>query len=155
MSFLATASRPDAATIKNDGFWPDVEPNAARAVLRLADGTVTADRLRHALTIAIIEVGRDLKEWTDARRAEGFASLDAVPSPASIDGKSLALHCYLEAVYSYAKATVIERARDYDVTAAGQRKQEPLEDSPADLRRDALWAISRIKERPRMTVELI
>lgn len=156
MSFNATEPKPATeSAIKNDGFWPDISPSEARAAVRLDDGTVTAGRLRQALITAILEVGRDLTDWTDARRAEGHASLSDVPSCAVIDGKSMLLHSYLQAVYCYAKAAIIERMPDYDLTAAGQRKQEAFADAPADLRRDALWAISLIKGRPRATVELI
>ncbi|MFY4039353.1 head completion/stabilization protein [Achromobacter xylosoxidans] len=156
MSFNATQPKPVSEdAIKNDGFWPDISPSDARAAVRLDDGTVTPGRLRQALTTAILEVGRDLTDWTDARRAEGYATLSEVPSRATIDGKSMLLHSYLQAVYCYAKASIIERMPDYDLTAAGQRKQEAFTDAPADLRRDALWAISLIKGRPRATVELI
>lgn len=156
MSFIATNPKPvNEAPIQNDGFWPDVIPSEARAAVRLEDGTVTAERLRLALITAILEVGRDLVEWTEARRSEGHATYADVPGRAAIDGKSILLHSYLQAVYCYAKASLIERMPDYDVSAAGQRKQEALDDAPADLRRDALWAISLIKGRPRSTVELI
>ncbi|MNY35593.1 Phage head completion protein (GPL) [compost metagenome] len=93
--------------------------------------------------------------WTDARRADGHTTLSDVPCRAEIDGKSTLLHSYLQAVYCYAKASIIERMPDYDLTAAGQRKHEAFSEAPADLRRDALWAISLIKGRPRATVELI
>ncbi|CAO3872678.1 head completion/stabilization protein [Achromobacter mucicolens] len=155
MSFVATPPKPaNESAIKNDGFWPDVIPSDARGAMRLDDGTVPPVRLRQALITAILEVGRDLAEWTAGRRDEGHATLADVPSRV-VDGKSALLHSYLQAVYCYAKASLIERMPDYDVSAAGQRKQEPLADAPADLRRDALWAISLIKGRPRSTVELI
>lgn len=156
MSFVATTPKPaNETTIDNDGFWPAVSPSDARAAMRLDDGTVTAVRLRQALITAMLEVGRDLVGWTEARLAEGHKTLDDVPSRTVIDGKSMLLHSYLQAVYCYAKASLIERMPDYDVSAAGQRKQEALADAPADLRRDALWAISLIKGRTRTTVELI
>ncbi|VFR39591.1 Phage head completion-stabilization protein [plant metagenome] len=156
MSFIATDPKPAAEdVIKNDGFWPDVSPTDARAAMRLDTGTVTPGRLHHALITAMIEVGADVADWTDAQRAQGYETLSQVPSRTAIDGKPMVLHSYLQAVYSYAKASIIERMRDYDVTAAGQRKPEQLEEAPADLRRDALWAISRIKGRSRATVELI
>lgn len=156
MSFNATHPTPvNEAPIKNDGFWPDISLSEARAAARLEDGTVTAGRLRQALVTAILEVGRDLADWTDARRAEGHATLGDVPCRVVIDEKPMLLHSYLQAVYCYAKASIIERMPDYDLTATGQRKQEVIADAPADLRRDALWAVSLIKGRPRATVELI
>lgn len=155
MSFVATPPKPaNESAIENDGFWPDVNPSDARGAMRLDDGTVPPVRLRQALITAILEVGRDLADWTDARRGEGHPTLDDVPSR-MVDGKSSLQHSYLQAVYCYAKASLIERMPDYDVSAAGQRKPEALADAPADLRRDGLWAISLIKGRPRSTVELI
>lgn len=156
MSFVATDPKPTAeAPIINDGFWPDVSPSDARTAMRLDTGTSTAERLRHALINAMIEVGADVATWVEEQRAKGYTKLDDVPSRVSIDGKSMVLHCYLQAVYCYAKASIIDRTPDYDVTAAGQRKVEQLDDAACDLRREALWAISRIKARPRTTVELI
>ncbi|WP_427184853.1 head completion/stabilization protein [Bordetella bronchialis] len=156
MSFIASAPVPDpttAAPIENDGFWPDVDLGAAREAMRL-DGTVTEPRLRHALIAAIVEVGRDVSGWKAARVAEGYATAADVAG-AKVDGKSVAEQCYLRAVYCYAKADLIERMADFDLTATGQKKTEWLDITPDEQRRNASWAISALLGRARVTVELI
>ncbi|WP_459614350.1 head completion/stabilization protein [Bordetella sp. 2513F-2] len=158
MSFIAAAPLPADASppevIANDGFWPSIGLSDARQIMRLDDGTVPQARLRHALVAAMIEVARDVADWKAQRLAEGYTTADEVPSPC-IDGVPVHMHCYLRAVYCYAKADVIERMTDYDLTGTGQRKRELMDEAPDDLRRDGLWAISRLLDRSRATVELI
>jgi len=153
-SFLAAAPAPtEPSRIHNDGFFPNVDISIAAAAMR-QDGTVTAERLRAALVEAMLSVNDDLSAWRAAQQAAGHATLDAVPSP-PIDGKPATVHRYLRAVYCEARAGLIERYRDYDATAAGDRKAEALMQAVDDLRRDARWAISDIVGRHRCTVELI
>lgn len=156
MSFIATAPVSDTTppgTVRNDGFWPDVQLAAAREAMRL-DGTVTASRLEHALIAAIIEVARDVRGWKVARIAAGYQALVDVPGD-QVGGQSVAMQSYLRAVYCYAKADLVERMADYDLTAAGQRKPEWLDTTADEQRRNASWAISVLLGRPRATVELI
>ncbi|MBB1625173.1 head completion/stabilization protein [Achromobacter sp. UMC71] len=155
MSFIANQPAPVAAndTITNDGFWPDVKVSAARKTLRL-DGTVTDERVRHALIAAIIEVARDVTAWRLLRQAEGFATLSAVPGP-KVDGASVAEHSYLRAVYAYTKADLVERMADFDLTGAGQKKAEWLDATPDEQRRNAAWAIAALVGRSRCTVDLV
>lgn len=150
------AAEPTAAgqnLIVNDGFFPDIDVDTATAAMR-QDGTVTAERLRAALVEAALSVNADLGAWRTEQQAAGYETLESVPS-AQIDSKSAHLHRYLRAVYCEARAGLIERYRDYDATAAGDRKAEALMQAVEDLRRDARWATSDIIGRPRSTVELI
>jgi len=153
-SFIATApARPDQATIANDSFFPDLVVADALAAMR-QDGTVTPERLRAALIEAALSINGELAAWQVDQQAAGHTRLEAVPAP-KVDGKSAHVHRYLRAVYCQARANLIERYRDYDATAAGDRHAEKLELSVDDLRRDARWAISDLLGIARTTVELI
>jgi hypothetical protein len=153
-SFIATApARPDHAQIANDGFFPDLDVAAAQSAMR-QDGTVTAERLRAALIEATLSVNEELAGWKADHLASGCKSLAAIPAP-TVDGKSAHEHRYLRAVYCEARASLIERYRDYDATAAGDRQAEALMQAVEDLRRDARWAISDMQGIARTTVELI
>lgn len=153
-SFLASAPTPtNLSAIVNDGFFPEIDVNTALAAMR-QDGTATAERLRAALVDAVLSVNDDLRSWQAMQQAAGHMTLEAVPT-AQIDGKPAHLHRYLRAVYCEARAGLIERYRDYDATAAGDRKAEALMQAVEDLRRDARWAISDIVGRSRSTVALI
>jgi len=151
--FASEPAASDQSQIVNDGFFPDIDVDTATEAMR-QDGTVTAERLRGALVEAALSVNADLAMWRAEQQAAGYATLVAVPA-AQIDGKSAHAHRYLRAVYCEARAGLIERYRDYDATAAGDRKAEALMQAVEDLRRDARWAASDIVGRPRSTVELI
>ncbi|WP_066738159.1 head completion/stabilization protein [Cupriavidus sp. D384] len=156
-SFLANApAQPGQTVIANDGFFPAIDVSVAMAAMR-QDGTVSAERLRAALIEAILSVNEDLAAWRGAQQAAGHARLEDVPAKieGTIDGKPAHVHRYLRAVYCEARAGLIERYRDYDATAAGDRKAEALMQAVDDLRRDARWSVSDIVGRPRSTVELI
>lgn len=156
MSFIAPAPAPRAAQPKligNDGFFPDIDLDNARETLRL-DGTVTDARLRFALVGAVLEAGNSLAVWKDAQAAQGYAQLKDVPA-AKIDGATRLEHAYRRAVYSLAKADLIERMTDYDTTAAGQKRADTLNEAPDDHRRNARWALADIIGKKRNIVDLI
>jgi len=157
--FIATVL-PDPADpaepmppIGNDGFFPDIDPAMWREQMRIRD-SVTPARMREALVSAILAVGRDLAAWAAAHRAAGVASLDLVPAP-KIDGTSTFVLLYRRAVFTAAKAEVVERYRDIDITGAGQRKSDDLDPSVTELRRDSLHAIRDIRGVTRTTIDLI
>lgn len=149
---VPAAAQAEAA-ITSSAFWPDVEPDKIRAAQRI-DTTITIERLREALVDAIASVNTELSAWRIAQIAAGHASLAAVPAE-EVDSTSINTHRYLRAVGCMAKASLIERTRDYDTTAAGNKQADQLETPIDDLRRDARWAISDILGIGRTTVELI
>lgn len=155
MSFVTTTPINDAIepSIGNGDFWPEVDPAQIREAQRI-DSTITVERLRSALIEAMATVNGELEAWRLLQIAAGHATLIAVPA-AEIDDESIHLHRYRRAVGCLAKAGLIERYRDYDTTARGDRKADVLENPIDDLRRDARWAISDIQGVGRTTVELI
>jgi hypothetical protein len=141
------------APIHSNPFWPDIEPEAARAALRL-DGTVTGPRLRHALVEAIADINGRLATWRRSHQASGFPTLDTVPAE-TVDGESEHVARYRRAVYCLAGASLIERYRSFDSTHAGHQQADELTPSVDELRRDAGWAVSDLLGRGRATIELI
>lgn len=153
MSFIAPATSATASTITNSPFWPDIEPDVLRQTMRL-DGTVTNERLEHAVINAALQVNSDLKLWKMDNQSRGYDSLVQVPAE-QINGQSIYLQLYLRAVYCLTKANLIERYSDFDSTAKGLKAGEELTDSITDLRRDARFAIRDILGESHITVELI
>ena len=155
MSFVVTspAAAPADDPIENGDFWPEIDPAKIREAQRI-DTTVTDPRLRDALIEAIASVNGELVTWRAAQVAAGYDSLADVPAE-EIAGASIKTHRYLRAVGCTAKASLIERYRDYDTTARGDRKADVMENPIDDLRRDARWAISDIQGIGRTTIELI
>ena len=153
-SFIATApAQTGQKLIRNDGFFPDIDLATVMAATR-TDGTVTPERLRGAVIEAALSINAELAHWRHDCQRAGHATLADVPAP-QIDGQPAHLHRYHRAVFCLARASLIERYRDYDATAAGDRKAEALMQAVEDLRRDARWAISDILGIRRSTVELI
>lgn len=155
MSFITTSpvAAADEAEISSNGFYPNVDPAKVRESQRI-DGTVTTQRLRDALIEAIATVNAETEAWRLLREAEGYATLAEVPAPV-IDEISINTHRYQRAVGCLAKATLIERYRDYDSTGSGNKKADELETPLDDQRRDARWAINDIIGLSRTTIALI
>ena len=155
---LPDEDAPAPALIVNDGFFPDIDPAMFREQHRIRDA-VTPARAREALIAAILSVYRDLSAFALQHRAAGTMRLADVRFPdgsvSMIDGTSTLVLLYRRAVFTAAKAEVVERYRDADTTGAGQRKVEDLEPSVSELRRDSLYAIRDILAVGRITVELI
>ena len=142
--------------VENDGWFPDIALSTMRDAMRL-DGTVTDARLVQAVVDAILQVNRELATWQGQHAAAGIAALADVPA-STINRESRLLAQYRRAVYSTAKADLIERYRDYDTTASSasdKKSMEWLDEAPGAQRRNAQWAIADMVGRTHLTVELI
>jgi hypothetical protein len=149
-SLVPPPGQPAADPIANDGWFPAIDPAVLREERRIRDA-VTADRLRAAVLEAMIWTNDQLAEWRTAQTADSF---EDVPSP-PLAGETRNLVLYRTAVGAWTKALLVERQRDTDLTGAGQRKVEELDESIGELRRDALHAVRGILGRTRTCVELI
>lgn len=149
----APADPPANPEITSGAFFPTVSLVDLRESARI-DGTVTTPRLVEVVVDAIASVNAELKPWRERQLAAGYASLADVPGE-TVNDVSVNVHRYRRAVGCLAKAALMERYRDFDSTARGDRKADVLENPIDDIRRDARWAISDILGVPRVTVELI
>lgn len=140
-----------SGTVHNNGFYPDIDLERARAVLRL-DGGVTEPRLEQACISAIIETNEDLKPLRE--KYKDHDQLADVPAD-DINGDSVLLHLYRRAIYCNIGAELSERYRAYDTTAQGNQRADDLTPSIDEYRRDARFAIRDLLKRVRTTVELI
>ncbi|MDN4386663.1 head completion/stabilization protein [Citrobacter portucalensis] len=155
MKFVTPEQAPDSGKdiITNTPFWPDLDITEFRAEMR-TDGTVTPARLRQAVLTAIAEVNAELHDFRLRQISAGYTSLAEVPAD-EIDGESQRLQLYRRAVWCWTKATLTERYRDFDATGSGNKKADELVTTVDDLWRDVNWSLSRLQDKPRMTVELI
>ena len=151
--FVATAPASPAQPLSSGGWYPDIDPTEARAVMRL-DGTVTNDRLVECLSNAMSSVEDELDEWQQQQRALGRARLADVPSKA-INGVSRLVMLYKRAVVAYAQAELLEKYRELDTTGRGDRRADAMNETAEDYRRNVRYAVRDILGRPRATVELI
>lgn len=160
MSFIVTANPPAApqeGTVSNDGFFPDMSPQAVRDACRL-DGTVTTARLRPALVDAMLSVNAELQDFKAVQMDAGHATLAAVPAP-MVDGQSAKLQQYMRAVHYCLMADLAEMYRNISSTPSGSGKadrvMEELVVQLGDHRRKQRWAISDLLGLARCTVELL
>lgn len=151
--FVANGTPATETDIKNHAFFPDINPDDCRQVMRI-DANITAERLRHSLINAISDVNTELKAWADTQKAAGHATLNDVPSD-RIDDISEKIQQYTRAVFNFAKAEVTERYRDIDTTGIGGQRAEDVEDTTGHYRREGILAIRTILNKPRTSVELI
>ena len=140
------ASAP-AETIVNT-FWPDIEPDHAREIIRI-HSDVPAARLHYYLNNARYRVNAELAAYQTAQQANGISHSD------NLAEADAAQHHYRCAVYKYAEAELIESYRDYDSTASGHDRAEQQAASVDTLRADAHRALVAIKGQPFATIELL
>ncbi len=153
MDFIATAPAESVTTMKNDGWFPDIDLPHCRATMRL-DGTITEQRLIDAVTAAIASVNTELGDWQSEQQQAGYADLSAVPA-AQVNGESIRMIAYRRAIYHFVKADLIEQYRNFDTTHAGMQQAETGETTIDNDRRTARWAIRDIQNMSHATVELI
>lgn len=142
-----------ATTVRNDGWFPDIDLKDLREAMRL-DGTVTHERLRLATVDAIASINDELRTWKTTRCAEGYADLASVPASRT-DGVSAHVLRYRRAVYNLARADLTEQYRAYDATKSGGNDAEVLEATICESRRNVRWAVNDMSGVPRSTIELI
>lgn len=143
----------DEGEISSAPFWPVIKLADLRAIMR-TDGTITTERLRHAVIDAIAAVNSDLSGWAINRQGDGYTALSDVPSE-SIANEPVLVHWYRRAVYSMARANLYERYLDSAATADAINDAEPRNLTADDLYRDARFAIRDILGTTHTTVELI
>lgn len=153
MSLIAAGGSTEPVIITNADFFPDLNLQEFRDSMRL-DGTVTDERAQHALEAGMFDANRSLSEYMTAQQGLGFETLEDVPD-ADWQPLGTNVRLYLRAVWCLAKASLIERYRDYDATGAGHDQADAMDITGDDLRRDAAWALSDIRGANRTTVELI
>lgn len=125
-------------------FWPEIALKDVRMEMRIT-GTVTTTRLKHVVIEAVGHVTDQLAAWQASQEKVGYATLAAVPAT-QINGESIKVFRYRRAVFSIARALLIENYRDVDTTGdAGEKHASGLTVQAADLWRDARWAIADIR----------
>ncbi|MBD8169535.1 head completion/stabilization protein [Erwinia persicina] len=141
------------ASITSGTFWPEIRLADVRRDMRL-NGLVTTDRLKHSTTESVLNVNRQLAEWRLGQQAEGYLSLDAVPSDV-INDTTEVIFRYRRAVYCAAKALLTEGYRDVDTTGQGEKHAAALTSQIDTLWRDSNFAIRDILNISRGLAELV
>ncbi|HCM6266929.1 TPA: head completion/stabilization protein [Salmonella enterica subsp. houtenae serovar 44:z36,Z38:-] len=143
----------DAEKVTAGTFWPEILLRDLRLASRIP-GRTTTSRLKFVTTEAVAHVTDQLDDWRGIQESAGYSTLADVPAR-MLDGESVKVYRYRRAVYSAARALLLENARDVDTTEKGDRKADALEVQADDLWRDVRWAIADIRGTQRLFVELV
>ena len=108
-------------------------------------------RLRRAIKTAIAEANAELGEWRERQLEAGHATLAEVPTDL-LDGESVRVFHYFNAVCSMTTATLYERFRGVDATAKGDKKADSIDSTIDEMWRDMRWSVARIQDRARCIV---
>lgn len=139
--------------ITNNDFFPTIRLLEVRNAMRI-DGTVTNERLKHAIIEAMATVNFDLRDFRKKHQANGKRSLEDCDDE-EINGTNLLEYQYKRAVYSLATANLYERYRSFDSTKDGNDKADELLNTSGDLRRDYHFAVRDMLGTQRLITELI
>lgn len=110
-------------SITNDGFFPAVSIAIFQQSYRLPlDYSV--DVIKRELIMSIAYTNKELAEW---RESQAVATLAEVEPSNNINDEHLLTHFYLSAVYSHAKAELIN---NFSTMQGDEGTKNTLEDSP-------------------------
>lgn len=145
-----TPNTAEADPVRNDGWYPDLDPDAFKAQTGLSNIFGPA-QLAAAIQAAMIEVNASIAWWRTGQTAD---SLAAVPAPAYGDVSEKVI-LYTSAVFARARAELLRVTRDYDSTKDGHDRADDLGKTAEDYQRQSAEALARLTGRGRMVVELI
>lgn len=157
MSFTAVPPAPQSpanSVVSAGDWWPEIDCNEARDVLRLGD-IVTHDRLVNALRGALVTVLGELREWKAAQLAAGFAALAEVAPDDEIDGLTLLEVQFTRAVLFAAAAELADQYRAITATQEANARADAQSLTADDYRRMSTHAVRDILGVTRTSVELI
>ena len=149
----APQSEPGSAVSAGD-WWPPIDCNAARGVLRLGD-VVSHERLVNALRGALVTVLGELAAWKAAQIEAGFTRLADVAPDDVIDDVTILELQFIRAVQFAAAAELAEQYRAITATNEANARADAQELTAADYRRMATHAVRDIIGETRTAVELI
>lgn len=162
MSLIATEPvRPPSEPVADDGgakveslpFWPVISLAELRRAMRL-DGQVTTDRLLSRTVEAVAHINDQLLLWRKAQEDTGYQSLADIPA-APVNGTSVKIWRYKNAVFSLTKALLTEGYRDIDTTSKGEDHAAALSTQIDTLWRDVRWSVRDIQDENRGFAELV
>ena len=150
----AAPASPVGSIMVLDGWGPAIDFTDMREALRIGE-TCTQARLVAALETAAVTVTDDLAAWSNARRAEGIASLAAVAPGAVINGKPRLVTLFIGAVRYAAAALLAEFSTDFSATASDETRADAKRALSDYYERLRLSNVRSILGTTRVAVELI
>lgn len=146
--------QPNNDIILEDIFWPKLSVLIFRTEYRVVD-SIDNHECKQSILKALLFVTDALQPIYKDAIKHGYATFDDIPSD-QFYGTTKNKQRFEIAVFSYAKAGILERFRDVDTTRlAGSDKAEKQEPSIDDLVADAMGAIRELLGDPSTYAQLI
>ena len=143
----------DETQITSGEFWPVIDINHLRQVMRI-DNNATSARVYHTATEAVAHVNSQLRGYRLAATQSGITHLSNTTEE-TINSQSVQTTRYTRAVYCYTKALLLEKYADTDATGKTGTRAEAKQEQAEDYRRDAHFAVADILGRRRCDDALI
>lgn len=139
------------ATLKNDGFWPDLELEDFQRE-RSIPPDINHRTVSDALLTAVAEVNESLQAFAASKQKAGYATAGDVPGPQTREGNALTAR-YKKAVFARAKADLMG-----EFASISRRNDNTNQDAPqtkASLLAEAAVVLRGIKGLGRVGVHLV
>ena len=146
------ASQDD--TITANPFWPSISIPEYRATMNV-DDSVPAVRVKTALIAAITTVSKELRVYRLAAIDKGIDTLAACEADEIINGVSVHVHSFKQAVYSFANVEILEKYATFAATGNTAERAEAKQEQANDFRCMGHNAVADILGRNRCDSELI
>ncbi len=156
MTGLNFGTKPDDLeneVITSHPFWPSIHVADFKKMMRIDD--TVRERVRHALIQGITEANRQLISFRQKNQALGMDELAKVATEEIIDGESMLVINYRQAVYQYAKARLLEVYADYAATKKGEEQAQDKLEQAQIYQREGHAAIGFVLGHYRVDAELI
>lgn len=152
MSFIPSANHQNQTpeTVSNNGFFPDIDINQFREVMRV-EQPISHPRTKQAILDAVISVNNELKAWPAIQH---YSTLKDIPGEQYGD-ISQHEHHYQSAVFNKAKALLLENYRDFDSTKSGHERADQMAERVDDYLRRSRESIRCLLGTAKITIALI
>lgn len=154
ISVPADPQSPENTVVVADGWFPEVDCNAARDALNLG-AVITHDRLVAALQGGLLTVTGELQAWRAGHEAAGKPALEAVEPGRTINGENRHVLLFTRAVRYAAAAELAETHRDLAATKDGDDRADRKLLTAGEYHRLSTHAVRDILGVTRTSVELI
>jgi len=151
MSFTGKSNATSTTIVSNDGWWPDMAVADFQERYRMPRDYVEPV-LVDGLQIAMAWANEQLVGWRSAHPAA--ASLEAVDAP-QLGGEPLPLLHYRRAVFSYAKAYLLQQFPTINRRDAAGNEARESEETEGTFLEYAQQAVAALRGESLVTVELI
>ena len=139
--------------IKNAAFWPDIVLEKFKTQRRIPSEYDDQQQI-DSLKLAAAEVNMELMRYELGQQAQGINQLTDTQGP-MIDGEPVALTQYMNAVYSRAKAKLLNHFATVNRKPAANNEAKESQDTFDRLLAESQQAIRAILGKHRVTVGLI